>query len=377
MTQPTANWNLVRVTGTYTTLKSETVAGTIDFAYKTITKDHNAKKVVFADVFTATVTAGVFTIVLPASDDPDIDGTPFTVTVSEHLTANGSSVGRPSFDVEVSLSNPVSGSPAYPTVDISDLGKVTVAPLVASYVTRPEMNAAIAAGGGGGGGGVTSVDARTGVVVLSDRYDAINAASSAISAHNAASDPHGDRANAATLYIPLTQKAANSGVASLDSGGKVPSGQIPSGLPYDASGAASTAQAAAIAAAATDATTKANGAVTTAASAAAGLYVPLSQRGAASGVATLDGSTKVPTAQIPALPYDASGAAATAVTTAATAAAGLYIPLSQRAANNGVATLGSTGLVPPAQIGSAPVLVLNIGDPVPGGTPAGTVIVRH
>lgn len=38
-------------------------------------------------------------------------------------------------------------------------------------------------------------------------------------------------------------------------------------------------------------------------------YIPTSQKGAASGVASLDGTGKIPTAQIPALPYDASGSA--------------------------------------------------------------------
>lgn len=376
MTQPTANWQLVRVTGSYTTLKAEPVTGTVDFAYKATTKDHSAKKVIFPDVFTATLTSGAFSIVLPASDDTDIDGSPFTVTVTERLTANSAPVGRPAFDVELSLSNPASGTPSYPTVDIADLGKATPAPLVASYVTRPEMNAAIAAGGGGGGGGVTSVDARTGVVVLTDRYDVINAASSAITAHNAASDPHGDRANAAATYVPLSQRAAASGVATLDSGSKIPTGQIPT-LPYDASGAASTAVASHVAA------TDPHGDRANAAT----LYIPLTQKAANSGVASLDSGGKVPSGQIPSgLPYDASGAASTAVAAHVAAtdphgdranAATLYVPLSQRGANNGVATLGSTGLVPPAQIGSAPVLVLNIGDTVPGGTPAGTVIVRH
>ncbi len=59
----------------------------------------------------------------------------------------------------------------------------------------------------------------------------------------------------------------------------------------DATTKANAAQAAAIAAAATDATAKAN--------AAAAASVPLTQKGAANGVATLDGNSKIPAAQIP------------------------------------------------------------------------------
>lgn len=315
MTQPTPAWNLVRVTGSYTTLDGQSVTGSVVFSYKTIGKDHAAKKIVLPATFTAPLVSGAFTIVLPATDDPDIDGTPFVVTITPNLTVNGTKVNVPAFDAELSLSWPASGSPSYPTMDLGDVGKATPAPLVVTYVTRPELNAAIAAAGGGGGGAVDSVDGRTGTVVLSDRYDALGAAASAQSA------------------------------------------------------------------AATDATTKANTAVTTAASGAAGLYVPLTQRAAASGVATLDGGGKVPTGQIPALSYDAAGAAATAqtaaVAAAASAAAAAYVPLSQKGANSGVATLDSGGHVPAAQLASAPVLVLATGDPVPGGTPAGTVIVRH
>lgn len=63
--------------------------------------------------------------------------------------------------------------------------------------------------------------------------------------------------------------------------------------PAGAQAKADAAQAAAIAAAAADATTKAN--------AAAASSVPLTQKGAANGVATLDGTGKVPSAQLPAI----------------------------------------------------------------------------
>jgi hypothetical protein len=62
-----------------------------------------------------------------------------------------------------------------------------------------------------------------------------------------------------------------------------------------------------------------------------GLYVDVATRGQADGVATLDGTAKVPTAQIPNL-------------------SGSYLTVAQRAAKNGVASLDANGLVPTAQL---------------------------
>jgi hypothetical protein len=61
-------------------------------------------------------------------------------------------------------------------------------------------------------------------------------------------------------------------------------------------------------------------------------YVPTSDKGVANGVATLDATTKIPVAQIPALSY---------------------IPTSQRGAVNGVASLDGSGLIPTSQIPAA------------------------
>lgn len=55
-------------------------------------------------------------------------------------------------------------------------------------------------------------------------YDPLGTASSIVSAHSIANDPHGDRANAASTYIPLT--AIGTTVASL-SDGKIPTNQLP------------------------------------------------------------------------------------------------------------------------------------------------------
>lgn len=62
-------------------------------------------------------------------------------------------------------------------------------------------------------------------------------------------------------------------------------------------------------------------------------YIPTSQKGAASGVATLGSDSKIPVAQLPDL-------------------SATYIPVSQKGTNNGVATLGSDGRVPSSQLPS-------------------------
>jgi hypothetical protein len=202
---------------------------------------------------------------------------------------------------------------------------------------------------------VTSVDGQVGAVVLSASYAAKTHASQHAAAGAdpitpaaiGAETPSGAQtkasaaqaaaiSDATTKYVPLTQRGAANGIPTLDSGSKIPAGQVPA-LPYDASGSSAAAQAAAIA----DAATK---------------YVPLTQRGAANGVPTLDGGTKIPTAQIPALPYDASGAAAAAQAAAIADAASKYVPTTQRGAANGVATLGSDSKVTPGQLPTPPVL---------------------
>jgi hypothetical protein len=66
-------------------------------------------------------------------------------------------------------------------------------------------------------------------------------------------------------------------------------------------------------------------------------YILLTQKGAANGVATLDGSNLIPTAQIP------SGIARTAD----------YVALTQKGAANGVATLDGSNLIPLTQISNS------------------------
>lgn len=102
--------------------------------------------------------------------------------------------------------------------------------------------------------------------------------------------------------IPLSQKGAASGVATLDASTKVPIAQIPT-IPASNIGDLSAT------------------------------YIPVTQKGAASGVATLGTDSKIPASQLPDL-------------------SATYIPVSQKGSNSGVATLGSDGKVPASQLPS-------------------------
>jgi phage-related tail fiber protein len=93
--------------------------------------------------------------------------------------------------------------------------------------------------------------------------------------------------------------------------------------------------------------------------------IPANQKGAANGVASLDGGAKVPTSQLPSASTSAAGivqlndtVTSTSTTQAATARAvkqaydlaNAAIPSSQKGQPNGVATLGPDGKVPASQL---------------------------
>lgn len=113
----------------------------------------------------------------------------------------------------------------------------------------------------------------------------------------------------------------------------------------DATTKASAAQAAAISAAASDATSKANAAQAAASSAAASDAT--TKANAAQAAAATDATTKANAAQAAAI-----AAAASDATTKANAAAAASVPLTQRGAANGVATLDAGGRVPAGQLPS-------------------------
>ncbi|WP_062435009.1 hypothetical protein [Herbidospora daliensis] len=198
-------------------------------------------------------TSGAFSVVLAATDDADLEPTPWTYAVVEEITGQA-----PRF---YSIELPASPS----TVDLADLAPVAEPEDVETYDQRylrvaggtmagaltlsgpptQSLHAATkayvdASAGGGEGGAVASVNGQTGVVELDagdvsadpagtaasavsahagDTTDVHGIANTAalettsgatakVSAHAGASDPHGDRANAASLYLPKAYTAS-------------------------------------------------------------------------------------------------------------------------------------------------------------------------
>ena len=135
------------------------------------------------------------------------------------------------------------------------------------------------------------------------------------------SNPHSTTA-AQVGAIPTSEKGIVSGVATLDTGGKIPDVQIASTI----------ARVSQITATQADA-------------------IAISARGTANGVASLDANTLIPDAQV------STNIARVSQITATQAGA---IPTSQRGTANGVATLGSNTLVPDAQIATTIARVTQI-----------------
>ncbi|HJS44148.1 MAG TPA: hypothetical protein VJ755_11795, partial [Gemmatimonadales bacterium] len=80
-------------------------------------------------------------------------------------------------------------------------------------------------------------------------------------------------------------------------------------------------------------------------------YIPLTQRGAANGVATLDASSLIPDAQIPAtIARDTEITSAISTHAAAADPHTVYQKESEKAVANGYASLDATGKVPSAQL---------------------------
>ena len=114
-TMPTPNWSGVRVSGRFVSIDGLPLAGSLVFAARvTQTKDLAAQvTVIGAPIRVNLDDSGAFTIVLPATDDPDLNPTDFTYRVTEHFS-NGLA-----YDIALPL--------AAPDVDIIDLAPVQVA----------------------------------------------------------------------------------------------------------------------------------------------------------------------------------------------------------------------------------------------------------
>lgn len=271
-----------------------------------------------------------------------------------------------------------------------------------------------------GTAGVTSVDGRTGVVTLTDLYSA---------AGHAHTYPV-TSVNAKTGVVVLTPAdvgavsasllGANSGVATLDSGGKLLGAQVPAQAILDVHDAADQAAMLALAAQKGDLARRADtsstfvltandpsvlsnwtelltppdavdsvngqtGAVAlTAVSVSA---VPTAEKAQPNGVATLDSSTLVPLAQLPGLPgsqitsglvnFSRLPTGATSTTVAVGNHTHDYVATADKGQANGVASLDGSALVPTAQVPSLDAAKITTGTlgiaRLPVGTSSSTV----
>lgn len=363
------------IVGQYLGLSGVYMSGVVEFTIEPILTDGDAGVVIIPTSLIAELDAtGSFSIFVLTTDDPDVNPTGFRYKVVEKLVgANGRTFY---LDVPGNSSVPI------------DLSRVVVpgepATGATTYVNLAALTAEQAARIAGDATNASSVTAEATARQNGDTTLTNNLAAevTARTAGDTAQQSYTDTKVA--LYVPLTQRAAANGVATLDSGTKIPTAQIPSlsstyiltsrinaasgvvGL--DASSKMSASQLpdtflststrnAANGVAGLDASSKI---LTSAVPDISATYLTVAQKAAASGVASLDAGTKVPVAQIPDLSSTyltaaqkaaASGVASLDSGTKVPVAqipdlSGTYIPLSQKAAASGVAPLGSDSKVP-------------------------------
>jgi hypothetical protein len=281
---------------------------------------------------------------LPATDAPDMNPTGWTYTVKENLTGV---VGARTYSLLLPKDTPDN------VIDLADVAPAD--PTTPTYVPVPGMSAyevAVSEGfegtepewldslegpqgvqgiqgvkGDTGAQGIQGVPGATGATGAQGPKGDTGAtgATGSTGAQGPAGTPgvvqsvNGISQAAITLTassvgaVPTTEKGAANGVASLGADGKVPSAQLPAA---SGGGAVSSVN------------TKTGDVVLVASDVGA---VATTALGAASGVATLDSGSKVPTAQIPSL-------------------TSTYVAVSTRGVANGVATLDASADVPIAQI---------------------------
>ena len=207
----------VTVTGTYKHPNGTPFTGKLTFRPEPVILTSGTYGTLILGTVEAVLdTNGAFTIALLATDDPDVSPVGWTYRVTERWR---DAVGR---------SYPMSLPQAAPTVDIADIAPT--APSAGEYVVVPGPAGPAGPKGDKGDPGdagtilVESVNGQQGVVVLdaadvgADTSGAATAAQAAaisaaatdatskVSAHTAASDPHGDRAAATSA---LTAHAAD------------------------------------------------------------------------------------------------------------------------------------------------------------------------
>lgn len=146
MPQPTPNWDLIEVRGRYVGTDGGPISGRIIFTPKaTRLVDQAAVTTLIGRAISVKLEDGNCTILLPATDDPDVTPTNFTYTVTEDF------VGGSKYDIEVPLSAatdgielalaaPASGSPGISDIDITRMELVEY--ISSSEAARDEAVAA-------------------------------------------------------------------------------------------------------------------------------------------------------------------------------------------------------------------------------------------
>ncbi|MEH2126440.1 hypothetical protein [Nostoc sp.] len=204
------------------------------------------------------------------------------------------------------------------------------------------------------GGTLSIVKGGTGSTSASAALTALGAASStSLTTHTTnTSNPHSVTA-AQTGAIPITDKGIANGVATLDTGAKIPDSQIPDSITRDTELSAGLSTKADSSSLTSHTSNTSNPHSTTAAQVGA---IATTARAAANGVASLDASTLIPIAQIPTtiarnsdLTTHTSNTSNPHSVTAAQVGA---LATSTRGAQNGVASLDGGTLIPVAQIPS-------------------------
>jgi len=124
----TADLSTITLTGTYVDLKGDAVSGFVRFTPQSIIKDTDQNQIIINNSIEATLNgSGVFSVVLPVTDDSDVAPIPFAYGVEEVFSG-----GRTFF-----ITIPGGGAS---TQDIADFAPAVDGATAANFVTQSQYN---------------------------------------------------------------------------------------------------------------------------------------------------------------------------------------------------------------------------------------------